>query len=207
MDMAPPSLSGALLAAGRALVASAEELNRLDGFAGDGDLGITMTTVGRVLEEKAATGAEPSQLLASCGAEIARRAPSTSGTLTATAFLRASKVVGDGPGGTEALERCFRAALEGVKARGKAAVGDRTALDALDAVCTSLAQSVAEGVGAGEALLRAAKAAEDATEASASMVPKAGRASWVAERALGHPDAGCKALAIALGAAASSVDN
>jgi dihydroxyacetone kinase-like protein len=207
MAPAPPKLAEALLAAAGALAASAEELNRLDGQAGDGDLGITMTEVARVLEEHAGAALGPAQLLASCGAEIARRAPSTSGTLTATAFLRASKALGDGRGGVEALERCFQAALEGVQARGKASVGDRTALDGLDAVCASLRQSVAQGAGTAEALRYAADAAAAAAEASASMVPKAGRASWVAERALGHPDAGCKALAIALEAVASSVDH
>jgi len=207
MAASPPSLGEALLAAAGALLASAEELNRLDGQAGDGDLGVTMTQVAKVLQERAGMAVGPSELLASCGAEIARRAPSTSGTLTATAFLRASKALGEGQGGVAALERCFRAAFEGVQARGKASVGDRTALDGLDAVCASLRRSAAEGLGVGEALERAAEAAAEAASASATMLPKAGRASWVAERALGHPDAGCRALAIALGAVASSVDH
>jgi hypothetical protein len=37
------------------------------------------------------------------------------------------------------------------------------------------------------------------------MEPKAGRASWVPERAKGHPDAGCTMLAIALKGAAASL--
>jgi dihydroxyacetone kinase-like protein len=200
--MALPSLSQALSTAGRALEANAAELNRLDGHAGDGDLGITMSEVAKVLREVGAGQLGPGELLSACGSLIARRAPSTSGTLTATAFLRASRALPSAGAGLEALVACFEAAMEGVRVRGKASVGDRTVLDALDAVCKSLRAAKDERAGVGEALQRAASAAARATDETASMVPKAGRARWVAERALGHPDAGCAALAIALGAVA-----
>lgn len=200
-----PSLAEALLAAAGALEESAGELNRLDGYAGDGDLGITMTEVAKVLREVASEGTGPAELLSSCGSAIARKAPSTSGTLTATGFLRASKAITTEPlSGIEALERCFMAAMEGVQARGKASVGDRTVLDGLDAVCRSFHESNSDGAGVEEALRRAAEAAAEAAERTASMPPKAGRASWVAERALGHRDAGCSALAIALRAVAGA---
>ena len=217
--MASPVLARALSAAAAALLSKADDLNRLDGYAGDGDLGITMSEVARVLEEQSVQAGTPgpgadepgvmgtAQLLSSCGAAIARRAPSTIGTLTATAFLRAAKAVAsEGAAEVELVEACFVAAMEGVQARGKASLGDRTVLDGLDAVCTSLKTSLGAGVALREALRSAARAASLTAEASKSMVPKAGRASWVAERALGHPDAGCQALAIALGAAAVSLD-
>ena len=207
--MAAPALGRALSAAAAALLSSADELNRLDGFAGDGDLGITMSEVARVLDEQAAGAAhmEPAELLRSCGAAVARRAPSTSGTLTATAFLRAAKAVeGDGGSGLERVAACFTAAMEGVQARGKASLGDRTVLDGLDAVCTSLKASVKEGSSLAAALRAGAEAASRFADASASMAPKTGRASWMAERALGHPDAGCQALAIALQAVAVSFE-
>lgn len=202
--MAPPSLAQALAAAAGALEAGADELNRLDAQAGDGDLGITMTEVAKVLREVSSGGLGPAELLSSCGREIARRAPSTAGTLTATAFLRASRALQPGAEGVEALQQCFRAAMEGVQARGKASVGDRTVLDGLDAVCRRLDACKEEGAEVGQALEQAAQAASLAAEATATMVPKAGRASWVPERALGHPDAGCSALAMALRAAAGA---
>jgi hypothetical protein len=37
------------------------------------------------------------------------------------------------------------------------------------------------------------------------MEPKVGRASWVPQRAIGHPDAGCAMLAIAMQAAAAEI--
>lgn len=207
--MAAPALARALSAAASALLCAADELNRLDGFAGDGDLGITMSEVARVLDEQSAAGStgEPAELLRACGAAIARRAPSTSGTLTATAFLRAAKAAEQGRASElERVVACFDAAMEGVQARGKASLGDRTVLDGLDAVCASLKASAEGGSPLGEALRAGAEAASRLAQATASMVPKAGRASWMAERALGHPDAGCQALAIALRAVAESFE-
>jgi dihydroxyacetone kinase-like protein len=189
------------------VASSAAELNRLDGFAGDGDLGITMSAAARALKEVLDLNEQalPEKLLAACGAAIARHAPSTSGTLVATGLLRAAKVVAD-PGGddVEILTGAFRAAQEGIQARGKAAVGDRTMVDGLQAVCTSLQTSSSAGLKMPEALQAAAEAASRAADATAEMVPRIGRASWVPDRARGHPDAGCAVLAIALQAVAET---
>jgi dihydroxyacetone kinase-like protein len=93
--VAPSGLVRALTAAASALEASADELNRLDGFAGDGDLGITMSEASRALKDVLAANQDMGggPLLSACGAAIARKAPSTSGTLVATGFLRAAKAV------------------------------------------------------------------------------------------------------------------
>lgn len=231
-EVAPRQLVRALTAAAAGLAGSVTVLNRLDGYAGDGDMGVTMAEAARALEEvlDAEHQVEAGQLLLSCGATLARRAPSTSGTLIATGFLRAAKTVGDaaktvgdaaktvgdgaGDGGDAvqdaqgdagAVDRAFRAALEGIQARGKASVGDRTLVDGLDAVCTSLHESATTGRDLREALQLAAQAAETAAEATVSMSPKVGRASWVPDRAIGHADAGCTMLAIVMRAAATSL--
>jgi hypothetical protein len=236
--VAPSGLVRALTAAASALEASADELNRLDGFAGDGDLGITMSEASRALKDVLAANQDMGggPLLSACGAAIARKAPSTSGTLVATGFLRAAKAVtgtavtgtavtgtagteaggteaggteagGTDAGGTgvEALERAFAAATLGIQARGKAAPGDRTLVDGLDAVCTSLRESLAAGHTLTDALHFAAAAASAAADRTVGMEPKVGRASWVPQRAIGHPDAGCAMLAIAMQAAAAEI--
>lgn len=208
MPAPPQALVISLSAAADAVEASAAELNRLDGYAGDGDLGITMSQAAQAVREVLAASAEMSvsELLTSCGAAIARSAPSTSGTLVATGFLRAGKVLADPPdNAVEALVRAFAAALQGIEARGKAAVGDRTFVDGLDAVSNSLQLSLSLGQGTREALNQAAAAATATAEATSEMEPKAGRASWAPERAKGHPDAGCAMLAIALEAVAKAI--
>jgi dihydroxyacetone kinase len=207
--MSPPSaeLVRGLLAAASTLEAAADELNQLDGYAGDGDMGITMTEAARAVGAvvSAAGEGDRAQLLSACGAAVARKAPSTSGTLVATGFLRAAKVTADGPGGVEGLAQAFAAALEGIKARGKAEVGDRTLVDGLDAVCASLQASSSSGRELAEALQEAARAAAEAARRTEDMVPKVGRASWVPQRASGHPDAGCTMLAIVMKAAAGAL--
>ena len=216
--MTPSGLVRALTAAASALEGSADELNALDGYAGDGDLGITMSEACRALKDVLAAnqGIEVGPLLSACGAAIARKAPSTSGTLVATGFLRAAKAVADPAGrdpagrdparsDVEALGRAFAAATLGIQARGKAAPGDRTLVDGLDAVCTSLQESVGARHGVGDALHLAAAAASAAAERTVGMEPKVGRASWAPQRAVGHPDAGCTMLAIAMQAAAAEI--
>jgi dihydroxyacetone kinase-like protein len=233
MAPAPVQLVRALTAAAAALENSADELNRLDGYAGDGDLGITMSEAGRALRDVVAANPdmEAAPLLSACGAAIARKAPSTSGTLLATGFLRAAKAVAEETGhadvgsgdagsgvagsgvagsgvagsGVAALEHAFAAGTAGIQARGKAAVGDRTLVDGLDAVCANLRESLAAGRGLEDTLDRAAQAASVAAEKTVGMEPKVGRASWVPQRALGHPDAGCAMLAIVLRAAATGI--
>jgi len=206
--LAAAGLVDGLTAAASALQASADELNRLDGYAGDGDLGITMAEAARALKAVLAANLdmEAAQLLSTCGAAIARKAPSTSGTLVATGLLRAARVVGDASlTSVQVLERAFAAATAGIQARGKASLGDRTLVDGLDAVCTSLRESVGTGQGMAQALHVAAGAASAAAARTVDMEPKVGRASWVPQRALGHPDAGCAMLAIVLQAVAGGI--
>ena len=204
----PSDLAGVLGAAAAALEEAAPELNRLDGFAGDGDMGVTMTAAARavraVLAEGAAAKEGQAALLVACGSALATKAPSTSGTLLATGLLRAAKALGQGTAGpTQALAEAFAAALGGIQARGKASVGDRTMVDALDAASNSLRAAAQDGKDWREALAGAAAAAAGAAEASADLEPKVGRASWVPQRAVGHPDAGCMMVAVVLGASAA----
>lgn len=198
-------LAHILGAAADAVAASSTELNRLDGFAGDGDLGITMSTAARSLNEVLVSnrGLSTHELLVACGATIAKQAPSTAGTLVATGFLQAGKAVAQLSGsGVEVVARAFDAALAGIQRTGKASVGDRTMVDALHAACTSLAASSLAGARVADAIRAAAEATAVATKATVDMEPRMGRASWTPQRAMGHPDAGCAMLTIALQAAA-----
>src|SRR5207253_4992237 len=116
-----------------ALRAARDELNRLDGVAGDGDLGLTAGRAADALEELAPTlPADDSPAAArAIGMALARRAPSTLGTLLAFACLAAGKVeVTDGTTGADTAARLLGAARDEIARRGKVAPGDRTILDA-----------------------------------------------------------------------------
>jgi dihydroxyacetone kinase-like protein len=149
---------------------------------------------------------DASSILGACGAAVAKKAPSTSGTLVATGFLRAAQALQGATGSSiDLLVSAFDAATAGVQGRGKAAVGDRTMLDGLSAACESLRKASDDALSVGDAMRSAAEASGAATRATETMEPRAGRSSWTPERAKGHPDAGCRMVTIALEAAANAL--
>jgi dihydroxyacetone kinase-like protein len=186
------SFSEAIEAVASALENNSQKFQQLDSVAGDGDLGITAGNIakGLRLAAVAATGDLKTDLML-IGREIAKSAPSTFGTLFATGFIRASAVMTDGDSFTN-VKLGVAAAFEGIAARGKAALGERTLLDALHPASEALkgASDLKSGLNA------AASAARAGVTATASMAPKHGRAGWIGERAKGNEDAGATVVAV-----------
>jgi hypothetical protein len=94
------------------VAAAQAELNQLDGVAGDGDLGLTMTTGARALIA-IAPELESLDLAAAvrrCGAELARKAPSTSRYHRQTTSERAGSRACSEPNGYRATwqSQCWR---------------------------------------------------------------------------------------------------
>jgi dihydroxyacetone kinase-like protein len=191
------------------LLDARDELNRLDGVAGDGDLGLTVANAARALLELAPSLGDLAEgdAIRRCGTEIARRAPSTGGTLIAFALMAAAKAGVDASAPTtERIAGYLEAAAESIAQRGQVVAGDRTLLDALQPAAKA-ARGAAMG---GVSVLQLAHAAADAAEAGASsttaMPAKVGRAGWLAARAAGHEDAGARLVALAFRAAANAAD-
>jgi phosphoenolpyruvate---glycerone phosphotransferase subunit DhaL len=169
-----------------------EELIALDGKVGDSDLGITMAKAFAAAAEAVAAEGEAAgigKLLKTAGATMARTAPSTMGTLTATGFIRAGKALDGvsaiGPGELATFWGAFR---DGVAERGKAKPGDKTLLDVLGPLAA--AAEAAENSTLGSATSEAAKAAEAALEATKSMKAQHGKAAAFQDRTVGLQDAG-----------------
>ena len=182
-----------------------DELNRLDGVAGDGDLGLTVAAACRALLDLApALEALPEpEAIRKAGLEIARRAPSTGGTLIAFALMAAAKA--DVPPDAPPVARAaayLDAATQSLAERGKVARGDRTMLDALGPAAEAVSDAAKRGDDPSTAAAEAARAADDGATATATMAAKVGRAGWLAERAAGHEDAGARLVALAFAAAA-----
>ncbi|MEN5249251.1 dihydroxyacetone kinase family protein [Brucella pseudintermedia] len=171
-----------------------EFLIALDGKVGDSDLGITMSKAFAAAAEALHAEGEAAgiaKLLRTAGATMARVAPSTMGTLTATGFLRASKACdGIDALGTAEIAAFWRAYRDGIAERGKAKVGDKTLLDVLDPIAVTLEAQVTAGASLANALAAAAKAAEDALEATKTMVAQHGKAAAFQEKTVGLQDAG-----------------
>jgi dihydroxyacetone kinase len=192
--------------------ASADELNRLDAVAGDGDLGITMRTAATIVLDLLPTLEQQTtaDALRACGLAVARGAPSTAGTLVATGLLRAAVAAGAGADDVESpastLARLLDAACTGIAERGNATVGSKTMLDALVPATAAIRRSADAAEPVAVALAHAAAASDEGARATASMRAMHGRAGWLAERSAGHEDAGARLVAIAFRAAAASAE-
>jgi dihydroxyacetone kinase/dihydroxyacetone kinase-like protein len=92
----------------------------------------------------------------------------------------------------------LRAAVEGIKARGQAELGDKTLLDALVPATDALERELDAGNGGTAAIQAASAAAREAAEATKDMVARRGRAAYTGERSRGSVDAGATAVAVML---------
>lgn len=177
------------------LEASKDELRDLDAAIGDGDLGITVSSGARAAREGIASlprDATPVLILRTVAQRFASANPSTMSALVATGLIAGVKQVQD----EETLDRAdavlvLRAAIEAIQDRGGARVGDKTIVDAL---VPSLAALESAGPSSREALASMQAAASQAVKETAGLQSMRGRAAWVGERSVGHPDAGATAF-------------
>lgn len=182
-----------------AFIENASKFEQLDAAAGDGDLGITASKIaeGMRIGIAGSTGDLKVDLML-LGREVAKSAPSTFGTLFATGFIRASAVVSPDADALTNTKAAFTAAFDGIATRGKAAIGERTLLDALHPAVLALSKATDLTTG----LTSAASAARAGVAATAAMAPKHGRAGWIGERVQGIEDAGATVIAVAFEALA-----
>jgi hypothetical protein len=186
-------LSTALEKVAVALELNSKKFEDLDAAAGDADLGITARKIAEGI--RAANLSLSGDLKADLmlvGKEISKFASSTFGTLFATGFIRASGAVSNDDDALTNTRKSFQAAFDGISARGKAALGERTLLDALHPAIEAL--NSAKDLKSG--LSQAAIAARSGATATANMMPKHGRAGWIGERAKGIEDAGANVVAV-----------
>jgi dihydroxyacetone kinase/dihydroxyacetone kinase-like protein len=173
----------------------------LDAVVGDGDFGYSMA---RGFEQVLAgfddfDRTDVGTFLKKIAVTITGRIGGTSGPIWGTAFLRAGAVAAGKtslePGDVVAM---LRAAVEGIKQRGQAELGDKTLLDALVPATDTLERELNAGNGAAAAIEAAAVTAREAAEATKDMVAKRGRAAYTGERSRGSVDAGATAVAVML---------
>jgi dihydroxyacetone kinase-like protein len=171
-----------------------EFLIALDGKVGDSDLGITMSKSFAAAYDAVSgeeEGATIAKLMRTAGVIMAKTAPSTMGTLTATGFIRGSKALENvSTLGTKEVAAFWRAFCDGVAERGKTKIGDKTVLDVLDPIARSLEDAAASGDVLSNALSIATGVAAEALESTKSMVAQHGKAAAFQEKTVGLQDAG-----------------
>ena len=167
-------------------------LTELDSAIGDGDHGVNMARGFQAVKAKLST--VPANDIGALFKLVAMTLISTtggaSGPLYGTFFLKAAApTAGKAELTTAELGAAFQAGLAGVVALGKAAVGDKTMVDALTPAIAALTTS-ANGEPLSAALARAVEAARKGVDATVPMVARKGRASYLGERSVGHADPG-----------------
>ena len=171
-------------------------LTDLDAAIGDADHGTNMargtTAALGKLDDATPLGA----MFRSVGMTLVSTVGGSAGPLYGTFFMRFGARLGDVE---DVSLPTFAAALtagrDGVVARGKAAVGEKTMIDAMTPAVEAFESHVADGDGplvAAEAALAAAERGRDAT---IPLVAKKGRASYLGERSAGHQDPGATSTA------------
>lgn len=173
--------------------------SELDGVVGDGDFGYSIARGFEKVEQQweLLDHARPGAFLKQIAGVIIGSVGGVSGTIWGTAFLRAGTSLGDTPEITPPrLVAMLRAAIEGIKQRGHADLGDKTLLDALVPAVDRLEQALAAGRTSAQALAEAAAAARSSAEATRDMIAKKGRAAYTGERSIGTLDAGAVAVAV-----------
>lgn len=127
------------------------------------------------------------------------------GPLYGTAFLRAATSLGEaGEIDADAAAGMIRAARDGIVARGKAEVGDKTMVDAWTPATESAETAARAGATAPEVLAAAANAAHAGAVATEPLIARKGRASYLGERSAGHQDPGAVSTALILQAASEA---
>jgi phosphoenolpyruvate---glycerone phosphotransferase subunit DhaL len=189
---------GAWLREFAALVAENRDLlTDLDAAIGDADHGINMDrgmqAVIVKLDEAGPTADVPGaldELLKLVGMTLVSTVGGAAGPLYGTLFLRMAATTGPGPDvSMKAWAAAFETGVDGVRARGKAELGDKTMLDAL-IPATQMLTARAGVIPPAELLRRAADAAEAGMRATVPLLARKGRASYLGERSMGHQDPG-----------------
>jgi len=174
-----------------------EELTQLDSAIGDADHGINMdrgfSAVRGKLDELAVD--DLGAFAKGIGMTLISTVGGASGPLYGTFFLRLATAFGDSTAASpDELGQALRAGLDGVRMRGKAELDDKTMVDAMAPAVD--AYDGASGGGLGAALGAAATAAAIGRERVTPLVARKGRASYLGERAAGHPDPGATSTTI-----------
>lgn len=178
-----------------------EFLTELDREIGDSDHGINMARGFEAVMSK--LNAEPqlelSPGLKKIGMTLLSTVGGASGPLYGTAFLRAAAAVQDDREfSKECAAKMLRAAIDGIKERGKAVRGEKTMLDALEPAYDAFTEGISADSSLLECLEKACAAAEEGVEYTKSIIAKKGRASYLGERSLGHQDPGATSVLVIL---------
>lgn len=169
----------------------------IDSVAGDGDLGMSLSKGFKQIKKdwEEIPKEDIGVFLNGCGMLLTEHCGGASGPLWGTAFRTMAKYAKN----KEKLEaseigELLSQAVVGIQKIGGAKLGDKTLLDALIPAAEAVKTHAHSGVSV--AIKEGAKAAQEGAERTKKFKATKGRASYVGERSLNHPDAGAVAIAV-----------
>jgi phosphoenolpyruvate---glycerone phosphotransferase subunit DhaL len=186
-----------------------EFLTKLDSDIGDADHGNNMNRGFRaVLAKKVELqqAADIGELLKIVAMTLISTVGGAAGALYGTFFLQASTVT---TGKTELTPNEFLLVLEkglaGIVLRGKAAIGDKTMVDALHPAVKACRRAIGANEPLDQALAQAVAAAEAGLQSTIPLMARRGRASYLGERSANHQDPGATSTFLLLQCAAETL--
>jgi dihydroxyacetone kinase-like protein len=182
-------------------------LTELDAAIGDGDHGTNLARGAGAASSK--VDAEQPEYLDDLfklvGMTLVSSVGGASGPLYGTFFLRLGTRVGHRQELTpDQLADGLEAGLGGVVERGKPEPGDKTMYDAMAPAVRAFRAGISSGDVA-SASRSAADAAAEGRNATADMVARKGRASYLGDRSVGHIDPGAASVALMFEALAAAL--
>lgn len=172
-----------------------ETLGQLDAVLGDGDHGVGMARGFTKANElvQASQASDVGNLFQMAGRAFMSSTGGASGSLFAMIFLELGKAcLHKQTLDTSSLTLGITNAVATIKRLGKSDVGDKTFLDALIPVQQVLEQSQDEPLVS--ALEKAVTAAKEGASQTTHMPAKRGRAQYVPNAGVGHPDPGATSV-------------
>jgi dihydroxyacetone kinase-like protein len=183
-------------------------LTELDSAIGDGDHGTNLAR-GAAASSNKVDSERPEyvdDLFTLVGMTLVSTVGGASGPLYGTFFLRFAASAGHRQELTPAqFSDALDAGVGGIVERGKAELGDKTMYDAMEPAASAFRATVGKGGDArtaGRAAFEAAAAGRDAT---ADLVARKGRASYLGDRSIGHVDPGAASTALMFEALAEAL--
>ncbi len=188
---------------------NAAMLTQLDSAIGDGDHGENMMRGFKAIEKKLeAEGAAPadlSTLFKQVGMTLLSSVGGAAGPLYGGFFLALGKATaGKDKLSKQEVGEILEQGLADIQKRGKAQLGDKTMVDALAPALQAFAERSDSDLTA--ALQAASEQADQSAKATIPMLARKGRASYLAERSIGHQDPGATSVALLLHALASACE-
>jgi dihydroxyacetone kinase-like protein len=182
-------------------------LTDLDSAIGDADHGINLDRgmQAALAKAEAVAPGDVGAVFKAVGMALVSTVGGAAGPLYGTLFLQlGTATAGKSEIGAQEWRAALAAAVQGVQARGKAELGDKTMVDALAPARDAFAEATEGGASFGDALRRSAEAAEEGMLSTIPLVARKGRASYLGERSAGHQDPGATSSFLLLKTAADT---